>query len=443
MAQDIGFSFVADEIVAPGTDLVIKIARPFHARVAQDAISLRRGGNTVPTPVKVSKADGTVTLSTKALSRGRYYELAVDKAVGKVFLDDSSSVPDLVDSETVARAIEAQNLGFKGKGVHVAVFENGPIDLSKLEFAGRYTSSPSASDLENHHSRLTNAIIKNKDSPDKPHGYAPDCDLYSANSRNNAALLSPHGDRELPEIAANGTGVSTIGETNSGTSFAAPAVAGTAALIQSVDGSLKTWPEACRAVLFASADRNISGGTWAQDLVAKVDASDGAGALNAQLAVLIAQTRANRDNTALVRGWDAGSLVTANFDTNTQLSTFKYRIQVPSSALNLKYTVKVALAWDSKVALNAAGTATASTLTNDLDLIVMDSSGMWVGSSSSFDNSYEIVEFTGTKGAAYDIVVRSWTWPWQAEISYLWYGIAWNVTSRLNILAPGLVEEQI
>ena len=38
-----------------------------------------------------------------------------------------------------------------------------------------------------------------------------------------------HGDRELPEIAANGTGVTAVGLTMSGTSIAAPAVAGAAA----------------------------------------------------------------------------------------------------------------------------------------------------------------------------------------------------------------------
>ena len=46
----------------------------------------------------------------------------------------------------------------------------------------------------------------------------------------NPALA--HGDRELPEIAANGVNVTAVGLTFSGTSMAAPAVAGGAALIQ-------------------------------------------------------------------------------------------------------------------------------------------------------------------------------------------------------------------
>jgi hypothetical protein len=38
--------------------------------------------------------------------------------------------------------------------------------------------------------------------------------------RNPSSL---HGDRELPELCANGTGVTGVGLTMSGTSFAAPA----------------------------------------------------------------------------------------------------------------------------------------------------------------------------------------------------------------------------
>ncbi|MBA2302030.1 MAG: hypothetical protein H0W08_05300 [Acidobacteria bacterium] len=37
-------------------------------------------------------------------------------------------------------------------------------------------------------------------------------------------LASPHGDRELPDVSANGTHVTAVGLTMSGTSFAAPAV---------------------------------------------------------------------------------------------------------------------------------------------------------------------------------------------------------------------------
>ena len=74
---------------------------------------------------------------------------------------------------------------------------------------------------------------------------------------------STHGDRELPELCANGTTVSAVGESMSGTSFSAPAVAGITAVLQSVDATLKSWPEGCRAILMASRrDATSPNGTW-------------------------------------------------------------------------------------------------------------------------------------------------------------------------------------
>ena len=81
----------------------------------------------------------------------------------------------------------------------------------------------------------------------------------------NSAYLnptSPKGDRrELPEIAANGEDISAVGESGSGTSAAALVVAGTVALIQSVDETLKGRPKACRAILLASANPKVPGST--------------------------------------------------------------------------------------------------------------------------------------------------------------------------------------
>ena len=50
---------------------------------------------------------------------------------------------------------------------------------------------------------------------------------------------SAQGDRELPELAANGPGRHRRRGDRSGTSFAAPAAAGVTALLQDVDGTLR------------------------------------------------------------------------------------------------------------------------------------------------------------------------------------------------------------
>ena len=225
---------------------------------------------------------------------------------------------------------------------------------------------------------------------------------------------SPHGDRELPELAANGNFVTAVGRTSSGTSFASPAVAGTVALLQEANTGLRYWPEGNRAVLLAGATRNVSGGTWRQDVSASVDASDGSGALNAEESVQIALNRKYTNNSASMRGWGVGTLSDSSFGSDGK-STFSYNILVPSTGGN---HVKVALAWDSKVTNSPA----TSELVIDMDILVYYGSSI-VASSSSWDNSYEIAEFNGVAGRTYTVKLKRWSGA--GESTY--YGLAWSV----------------
>jgi hypothetical protein len=241
---------------------------------------------------------------------------------------------------------------------------------------------------------------------------------------------SPHGDRELPEISANGTSVTTVGLTKSGTSMASPACAGIAALIQDTNATLEHWPEGCRAILLAGASRNVVDQTWWADVVDDVDASDGSGAVNALESHHIAGQRKARNAAASRRGWDIGSLRSADFD-GSGLSTFSYQVRVPTGVFGPRH-VKVALAWTSKVSTFSLFGFTiplSSKLTVDLDLKVFDASGAQVGYSGSWDNSYEIAEFTGRPGQTYTIRIRRWS-----GTDAVWYGIAWTVTGGLAII---------
>ena len=235
---------------------------------------------------------------------------------------------------------------------------------------------------------------------------------------------SAHGDRELPEIAANGTSVSANGQTMSGTSFAAPAVAGAAALIQSVNAVLKSWPEGCRAVLLASAGRNVAGSTWFIDVSGRHDGADGAGALDCQSVCQTAQSRQARNNAATARGWDIGSLVTADFDATTKYSSFRYNVRTPAFGGTQVCTVQVVLAWDSIVAststTSVSNPPTTTTLTLDFDLFVYNSAGVQVAASASWDNSYEIVTFNAQPNTDYSIAVRRFS-----GTDNSWYGLAW------------------
>jgi subtilisin family serine protease len=254
---------------------------------------------------------------------------------------------------------------------------------------------------------------------------------------------SAHGDRELPEIAANGTGVTTVGLTKSGTSMASPAAAGCAALIQSVDGTLKSWPEGCRAILLAGAKRNIAGQTWWQDVVANVDASDGSGAVDALEAVNIAKQRRWRNAAATMRGWDVGTLRSSDIGGNKR-TTFSYSVKLGSTFIAPRH-VKVALAWDSKITMFpfpfGINLPIASTLTIDLDLQIFDSRGNQVGYSGSWDNSYEIAELDGKPGETYTIKIRRWS-----GTDDVWYGIGWTVTGGLkwaDVTAGTVLQEAI
>jgi hypothetical protein len=463
-------------------------------------------------------ADGAPFIRATA-TVGQIRDLARNDVVGAILFDDTTEIPDLGNSIAVARSDRAHTAGFDGTGIRVAVWETGPSVTTNLAFANRFTASPGASD----HARLTSAVIKNTEL-NLPHGHAPDCDLYSANTGGVDALRwaardqsctvisqsfhrtsepggaglqsddllkdwlalrwpyptilqasgnywtgdadnitppadeyvnhkgfnslavgshddtaaamagdsvfrnpsSSHGDRELPEIAANGISVSANGQTMSGTSFAAPAAAGVTALLQDVDGLLCSWPEGCRAILLASAGRNVDDQTWWQDVVAGTDASDGAGAVDAEAGVAIAQQRRWRFAPATRRGWDVGTLSSADIGSD-RLATFRHRVVVP----NLLWfpTVKVALAWDSAVT-SSGETATASTLTVDLDLLVRDSHGVQVAQAASWDNSYEVVEFAATRGETYEIIVRRWS-----GTDSVWFGVAWTVFG-VSLLAP-------
>lgn len=212
---------------------------------------------------------------------------------------------------------------------------------------------------------------------------------------------SQHSDREKPEVAAVGSRITSTstsypwieGEYD-GTSFAAPAVAGEAALLMSNNSSLKTWPEAVRAAIFASAVHNVEGSS-------RLSENDGMGAVVASEAYKVVA------NNQLKYG--------------TIYSTTSYPINYTFYAPSGK-KVRVAIAWNSK----SKGPHGRDTLKVDLDLRVKSPSGNYTGYSLSYDNNYEIVEFYSSVSGYYTAeIIKS---RWDAGYSSERLGYAYSIT---------------
>ena len=286
-----------------------------------------------------------------------------------------------------------------------------------VQAAGNYGAgdddkiNPPAAEYVNHKGYNTVTVGNHNDSVSAMSG--------SSVFRNPA---TPHGDRELPEVCANGTTVSVVGVTKSGTSFASPAVAGSVALIQQMDSTLAFWPEGCRAILMAGAV-NVRGRSWRQDLSAGIDARDGAGSLDVDESGQIARSRSSRNNRGEPKGWDVGVFVARDFNGAGDWQ-HSYRIHVPLTAARARARVKVALAWNANVVVSRGPIMTfwISSAPADYDLYIHDDKGSMVAWSSSWDNSYEIAEFTGELGRTYTVRIRK-----ASGEAGSYYGLAWTV----------------
>jgi hypothetical protein len=188
------------------------------------------------------------------------------------------------------------------------------------------------------------------------------------------------GDREKPELSAPGTNIRMLsngfpwpGQTDSGTSFAAPMVAGTAARLIQRKPFLGIWPEQLRAILMASAANNVEGATRLSDV-------DGAGMIAVNTAVRILD-----DNHHGGRHVDCG--------------TFGRSQVVSSTELRADQRLRAAISWTA----DPSAVDHANRPSADLDLEVRGPSGSVF--SSSFDNTSEIVDFRAPTAGTYEIRV--------------------------------------
>lgn len=238
---------------------------------------------------------------------------------------------------------------------------------------------------------------------------------------------NPSGDWEFPHMCAPAVDIDADGvNCGTGTSFAAPHVAGAAAQLQERNSSLWMWPEAQRSILMTGAYTNIDGPVldvsdcWPYS-TSCVDDTDGAGLLSVQKSLTIGNPSYKVDggNTPSAVGHDYGTLL----DTSPSSGNFYsevYQAKTTFSGLRLR----VVLAWDGTVTCTDPtdpSTCAAPTLDADLDIYVYDSSNQLIASSLSIDNSFEFLEFDATQNETYSIKIYAYSW----TNSFTYYGISW------------------
>jgi hypothetical protein len=234
--------------------------------------------------------------------------------------------------------------------------------------------------------------------------------ISTDSSRKNPT--SPHSDHEVPAIAAPGSRHDLLGSSFGGTSCATPVTAAISALLMSRNTSLKIWPEAIRAILLATANYQRADGA---DYSKYSDGADGAGLVNASYGML---TAGRRESGAApqYRAHDYGLMTAADF--RGGMFTKEWKAQTSTT----RSRIRVALTWNSRVTASG-GSPSSSVLDADLDLWVFDPDGVLVAWSTTWDSSWEFVEFTPAKIGAYTIKVRGYSVP--SNFSS-WYGVAWT-----------------
>lgn len=207
-------------------------------------------------------------------------------------------------------------------------------------------------------------------------------------------------DREKPEVAAPGSNINSTttafpwtGPIGSGTSFAAPLVTGATALMIQRNGFFSVWPEAVKALLMVTAVHNIEGAT-------RLSERDGAGGI------------------ALDRVDDVAGGVTGGASGQGYNCASPVNIDVALPWLASGILTRIAIVWDNDPAYVNYATRPSA----DLDLRILSPGGATVASSASWDNTYEIVEFTPTTTGFHRIRVNKF----RCDRSPQWLGWAWR-----------------
>ena len=204
--------------------------------------------------------------------------------------------------------------------------------------------------------------------------------MNSTSARDN-----PTTGVQKPEVAAPGTAINTVDGEDTGTSYAAPQVAGLSAILIQRNSNLSFKPTAIKAIIMASALHNVEGNSVSS-------AVDGAGSIDVAMADWIAQTSGTTAACAQPCWWQ----IPVN---NSTPAAGSYVERTFSATRGER--IRVAIAWFSDA--DPPTETSADTLRRNFDLLVLNPDGSTADLAVSTVNNFEVVEFRASQTGIFKI----------------------------------------
>lgn len=284
----------------------------------------------------------------------------------------------------------------------------------------------SGADNEHVQNRYYNGLVvggsKTPIGNDRVNGWWDTEEMYEYSSHENV------GGRELPHLVAPAEYVSAGGKTNDGgtgsfrgTSAATSIVAGLAAILIDLQSGLRYSPEAVRAILMATAWRDVDGTPFVID--DNTDDEDGAGQVSAARAVYTASMIEDADGT---QGWHGAR---AYFATDFSLNGFGWYDTSWDVTLQPGETLRAALNWTANTSCSAPPS---SCDTPDLDgrfhLYLYQNGWSYVTGSISGDDNSQFIRYVNTGASPMDLTIRVYLWINTADpdVDSTYLGVAWD-----------------